>query len=39
MKKSNKNYIALFIAAITILIACKKTFLDVQPVGGTALEV
>ncbi len=39
MKKSYKNYIALFIAAITILIACKKTFLDVQPVGGTALEV
>ncbi|MDB5231758.1 MAG: carbohydrate-binding protein SusD [Chitinophagaceae bacterium] len=38
MKKSYKSYIVLFIAAVSILAACKKAFLEVHPVGGTALE-
>ncbi|MEO6228995.1 MAG: RagB/SusD family nutrient uptake outer membrane protein [Ferruginibacter sp.] len=37
MKKSTK-YIALLFATLPFLHACKKTFLDVQPRGGTTLE-
>lgn len=38
MKMNTKKYIALFIVTVTVLTACKKSFLEVQPIGGTALE-
>lgn len=37
MKKTNKIYIAALVLSVAVF-ACKKSFLEVQPVGGTALE-
>jgi len=36
--KKNSQYILLLVAGMTVLGACKKSFLEVEPRGGTALE-
>jgi hypothetical protein len=38
MKKLNKKYPLLFLTALIILVACKKSFLEVSPSGSTVLE-